>query len=412
MATDNVKRYFARAWENEMPATTDDWQHEPIKGLLAGLVTYIVVEYTERLKDHCIERILLRSFPQWAEKRGLVNNPNPKEPKRLYWPVATVLCSLALRLQQQQHLWWFMTACMTGSLLCYVFEAAMWWGFEHALLISHKVKKCVGWVPYDEPWDYAPVKKVSFQSSPEQSPSPPRLTANDFKTRWIGSTDSPIKAVRERLRQLYEVVSPKPPTGYLLRRSGEGYMESFQSITAEDETQAKSFEELRFEHYQDKQVRAAKKASEIKRAVRAAEKKMQELEKEFAGSKKKTSEIERAVQVAEKEMQALVNEGQQALEKEGQAAEDMHVLENEGQVAEKEMQKTPEMEQDQSWLGSSLSFLTNSFLGNSMASRDSFGRSTIGHGPLLVDGAEDEGDDSSQHEVPDLLTGTPRKLFT
>lgn len=149
--------------------------------------------------------------------------------------------------------------------------AVLLWSLEQSLRLSHKLEKLSGWVPYDEP--RFEIQK-SFQHSnptsmPQQSsfnfepslsksydsPSHRAMLYDNIKTRI--HRESPIMHVRERLRQMYQTVSPQPQppprTGVRVEESGSVGIPVYQSITAEEENQAKSFEELRLDHYQEQE---------------------------------------------------------------------------------------------------------------------------------------------------------------
>lgn len=339
--TDPVKRYFARAWEDETKMPTfnpniEAHQHEPLLALLAFVMAYFILDAATHLKHTLIDTILLRSFPGWSEQYSIIKPGEPAHWLRRRSPRALsgLIAITCLRIWNPENLWKLMARTVSWYMAFEAGSVALLWGFEQVLLCNHKVANWAGWVPFDEPEAYL---RLSAGRAESQAPGEEPEKRDESKLRRISypytETDYFAKsltmsAARCSRRIVAYWANTEAYRGTKVQASTG--METYHLITADEKYKAKSFEELRLGHYQEHEI-------------------------------------------------GLEGGGQE--------------------------------EQAKSLLGKSISFLNDSLFGDSsLASRDSFGRTQ----EVLLDGvaAAQATEREGRSAVPDLLTGTPRKLFT
>lgn len=295
MATDPITRYIPRGWEEGLATLTPNWHPEPFRALTALLMGYLLLYLAIARFESLISYILLRSFPSWAKNLCFIHNQKttPLHSIMEYGIYMTGFCSLLVRAWPwgEWHLWEAVVVCTLGNLGAWMVLSAGLWVLEQWLRLSYAVEKATGWVCYDEPpidiqkemlkmpnepktptmqrTDILRLRSTSNLSgsdtgSPDMKPSF-QQRADEVKTRYSNASDIAVKYVRDRIRELSQMVTPQRKRQPALAPNPSlvdpNAVPHYQCITAGDENQAKSLEELRLDHYQKEEAKREDEAN-------------------------------------------------------------------------------------------------------------------------------------------------------
>ncbi|KAF2171115.1 hypothetical protein M409DRAFT_19086 [Zasmidium cellare ATCC 36951] len=339
-----------------MPTSNPDTNHQPLHALVALLLAYYLLAATTRLKTSLVDTILLRSFPRWAEKYTVLQHTHLHPWLRPCCLNAVVGIAVAVGwrvwMGEGTRLWVVVARVTPGWMLLEMGVVGVLWGVEQFLRWTYKAGKAVGWVPCDEVEEAWARLSVLRKGNPPESPDSQDSQMLDSAVVSPSDEEIPVQHPQRNSHSDLQPSSHDQPAKSPFRLSEYHRLykfltNSFQGAKIEESTGTTTYHSI------------------------TAEKKYQN--KSF------------------EELRV-------------QHYRDVH---GHGPGSERFVQE----EEQQSFLGRSWSYLTDSlFGGESLASWDSFGRSTaVARDSVRGDGARiGEG----RGVVPDLLTGTPRRLFT
>ncbi|KAK4501819.1 hypothetical protein PRZ48_007628 [Zasmidium cellare] len=237
------KRYFSRPIEDA--PQTPSWfslskTHQPYHAIFALILAYFLLTYITSLRHRAIDTILLRSFPAWSEKYThlrLHTSQNVSIP-------ATLALTLAVATRILPWVVLGMVPWYAGLEMGIVLVV---WVFEQFLLWSWRLGKGVGWVPEgEEGWvrlsgqGVKPAERATGEPNGE-TPTPP----DNDNPRPHTQSPSWLPQRLNFLASSFRGTRVQTSAGW----------ETYQSITAEKKYQAKSFEELRNEQYEQENAR-------------------------------------------------------------------------------------------------------------------------------------------------------------